>query len=241
MVVMVFIISLGLLAQKYTSLEWLIHRESKLRAIVDQRPVESWMAGFLIYICLSLIPGTSGKSVIVGWLFGFWSAVMLVDSALTIAAMTTFFLSRVLFREAVEHRFGIYLHYLRQKLHHNAQFYLLTLRLAHAPFSIVNYGVGATNIVSAFTFWWSTQVGLLPGTIVFVFVGTRIPALSTIAEKGVLTLLDLSLILSLIATAFLPLAARCLVRTFQRRFANRHADCDSPICQTKDGELHVRE
>ena len=234
--VLAVIVSLGLLAQRYTSLEWLIARETRLRILVHQHPMQSWLVGFLSYICLSLIPGTSGKSVIFGWLFGFWPAVVLVDSALTIAALFTFVLSRLMLREALEHRFGVHLQNLRDRLHQNAGFYLLTLRLVHAPFSFVNYSVGATNIVPLFTFWWTTQLGLLPGTMVFVFAGTRIPTLTAIAENGVLSLLDVSLVAGLIATALLPISMRWAARIIQQRTARRHADCDSEISETDHGE-----
>ncbi len=239
--VTVTIISVGLLAHRYTSLEWLAARESRLRELVQQHPIQSWLIGFLSYICLSLVPGSSGKSVVFGWLFGFWSAVVMVDLALTIAALATFFLSRLMLREALEHRFSVHLQLLRDRLQHNAGFYLLTLRLVHAPFSVVNYSIGATNIVPSFTFWWTTQLGLLPGTMVFVFAGTRIPTLSTIVDKGVLSLLDVSLVLALIATALLPISGRYAAKIIQRRSARRHADCGSTIGEADIGESHARK
>ena len=96
---------------------------------------------------------------------------------------------------------------------------MLMLRLLHTPFSFVNYGAGATNIVSARTFWWTTQLGLLPGTMVFVFAGTRIPSLAIIAERGVAAIFDPLLFLVLILTAFLPILGRICVNAIQRRSA----------------------
>jgi uncharacterized membrane protein YdjX (TVP38/TMEM64 family) len=93
-------------------------------------------------------------------------------------------------------------------------FYLLTLRLAHAPFSIMNYAAGAGTDVPLRTFWWTTQFGLLPGNIVFVFAGTRLPDLEVLVKQGPLLLLDGPLIVALAATVFLPWFARKLIRVF---------------------------
>jgi uncharacterized membrane protein YdjX (TVP38/TMEM64 family) len=219
------ITTLGVLAQQYTSLNWLVVRETQLRELVNTNRIQSWLIGFLIYVCLSLIPGTPGKSVIFGWLFGFWAGVIMVDGALTIAAVVTFFASRFLFRDVVESRLGIHLVRFREKLESSAGFYLVMLRLIHAPYSLVNYAAGATNIVPARTFWWTTQIGLLPGTMVFVFAGARIPELAVLEKQGALALLDRGLITALAATVVLPLILKSIGAVFNRSLARRHANC----------------
>ena len=108
--------------------------------------------------------------------------------------------------------------------------YLLTLRLAHAPFSIMNYAAGAGTDVSFRTFWWTTQLGLLPGNIVFVFAGTRLPSLEALVRRGPLSLLDGPMIIALAATVFLPWLARKMIqlisppRSTAQRFPDRNAD-----------------
>ena len=212
--------TLGLAAHKYSSLDWLIAEENYLRSAVEANPVRSWLIGFSLYLGFSLIPGTAGKSVIAGWLFGFWAGVLLVDVALTTAAMATFFASRFIFREAIESRFGIQLDRFRRKMESDAGFYLLSLRLLHTPYSFLNYASGATSIVPPSTFLWTTQIGLLPSSMVFVCVGTRVPRLSVVAEKGPVALLDGPLMAALVATSMLPFILRAItsgVRKFYPR------------------------
>lgn len=216
LIIVAVIATVGLLAEQYTSLEWLIAREAELRAAVSARPLTAWLCGLAIYVGLSLIPGTSGKAVIFGWLFGFWSALLMVDLALTSAALLTFAVSRFLLREFVEARYGGHLLHIRRKLEADAGFYLLSLRLLHAPFSFVNYTTGATNLVPLRTFWWTTQLGLLPGSAVFVFAGTRIPRLEEIATGGVWRLLDPPLLLALILTSAFPLLLKGLMVVIRR-------------------------
>ena len=219
------ILVLGILARHYASMEWLIAQETQLRAYVRENPIRAWMIGFAVYVCLTLIPGMYGKAIVIGWLYGFWPAVVLVDTAMTVAALITFHVSRYIFRETIEARFGVHLGYFRKKLESNAGFYLLTVRLLHAPFSFVNYASGATNIVPASTFWWTTQVGILPGTMVFVFAGTRIPNLSVIAEKGAIAMLDPTMLAAFVATSILPVVIRGISALITRWVKWRHNDC----------------
>lgn len=209
-VLIVLVAALGIVAHQYSSLQWLIAEETYLLSAVQANPVRSWLIGFAFYLGLSLIPGTAGKSVIAGWLFGFWAGVLMVDLALTSAAMATFFASRFIFREAIESRFGVQLDRFRRKMESEAGFYLLSLRLLHTPYSFLNYASGATSIVPASTFLWTTQMGLLPSTMVFVCVGIRVPKLSVVAEKGPIALLDGPLMAALFATSLLPFILRVI-------------------------------
>ena len=80
----------------------------------------------------------------------------------------------------------------------------------------VNYAAGATNAVPMKTFCWTTLFGLLPATMVFVYIGTQIPSLATIAERGVVSMLDYKLLLALIAPSMLTLIIRQIVHRFER-------------------------
>ena len=205
--IVVVIGALGYLASHYGSLEWLIENENRMRAFVVDYPVQGWTLGFVIYTLFSLVPGTAGKSVVWGWVFGFWPAVLMVDLGLTLAAIASFLIGRFLVRGVVEKKLGHLIERLDRLARRDAAFYLLMTRVAHVPFSLVNYGASSTSIRLS-TFSWTTLVGLLPGTMIFVFVGTRIPTLSTIAEQGVWKLLDPLLISLLVVTFVFPLLVR---------------------------------
>lgn len=205
--------TLAVLLREHTSLEVLVRRETSLRTAIQNNPFQSWLIGFGVYFVTSLIPGTGGKSMIFGWLFGLWSAVLMVDAALTLAALVTFFISRYLIRDLVESRFGVRVDRLNQHLERDGPFYLLQLRMAHAPFSFINYVSGALRIPTV-TFWWTTQLGILPGTAVFVFAGSRLPTLRELSEQGPIELLDPWLVGGLLLTAVLPVLIRKLTRMF---------------------------
>ena len=221
---------MAILASRYASLDWFVQNERWLRAAIKATQFKSCIIGFFVYLVLSLIPGIAGKSIVLGWLFGLFFGVMIVNSALVAAALTTFLLCRHYLQSVVEARFGPYLLPIQRRMKDDGALYLLTLRLAHAPFSIMNYAAGAGTEVPFRTFWWTTQLGLLPGNIVFVFAGTRLPGLEILVKRGPISLLDGPMIAALIATVFLPWLARKMIqrssrpRNTEQQLPDREAD-----------------
>lgn len=202
--------ALGLAVRKFGSMQWLVENEQNMRQFVREQPLLGWMIGLGIYTAFSMVPGTAGKSVVFGWIFGFWPAVLMVDLGLTAAAIGSFFTARFLVAELVRQRFGRLIERLNRALDRDGPFFLIMLRVAHVPFSVVNYSSGVTS-VRVGTFAWTTCIGLLPGTMIFVFVGTRIPTLAVIAEKGVWPLFDPLLFGLLAATVAFPVLIRLAV------------------------------
>lgn len=216
---------LGTLAwyvHNYVSLEEVADHEYRLRDHISHNPLRSFVVGFGIYLGLALVPGTGGKAIVYGWLFGFWQALTIVTVGLTLAAMAIFSLSRYLFREIIEHRYMIFLSLMNRHIEKRGAFYLLTLRMAHAPFSIVNPVSGASRL-RAWTFFWTTVAGLLPANAIWVYVGVRLPSLHELASRGPGAFVDLHLIVALVGCAALPLLVRGLAGRVGIPFAKRPA------------------
>lgn len=228
--IIVLMAVVAVLASRHTSLDWFVQNEQWLRAAIRANPVKSHVIVFFAYLIVSLVPGMAGKSIVLGWLFGLVAGVIIVNSALVAAALTTFLLCRHYLQSVVQARFGQYLQPIQRRMKDDGALYLLTLRLAHAPFSIMNYAAGAGTDVPFRTFWWTTQLGLLPGNIVFVFAGTRLPSLESLVQTGPITLLDGPMIAALIATVFLPWLARKMIqwssrpRNTEQQLPDREAD-----------------
>ncbi len=207
---------LGVFARHFGSMQWLVENETWLRDRVQQNSPLFWFVGLAVYTAFSLVPGTSGKAIVFGWLFGFWPAVLMGDLALTVAATISFLVARYLLRDQVNAKFKFRIEKLNQGLEQDGVFYLLMMRLAHVPFTFVNYGT-ATTSVPLRTFVWTTMVGLLPGTMVFVFVGTQIPTLAAIVDKGVWELLDPFLLAVLAFAIVFPASVHWTIRHVDRR------------------------
>ena len=207
----IVVASVGFGIRYLPDLNWIVEREDSLRSRIATAPVVSFIVGLILYLALSLIPGTAGKSIVFGWLFGFVAALFIVEIGLTSAAILSFLLGRFLVRHMLQRRWQIHLKWISDRFAQDGAFYLLWLRMAHAPFTLVNYGAGATNIPLV-TFWWTTHVGLLPATLVYTFVGSRIPNIRTVVEQGVWAIVDPPLLIILVAIAFLPVVIRPWLR-----------------------------
>lgn len=209
----ILLVTLAWYVNAYFSLDELAERENQIRTAIVANPWRSFVIGFGIYTVVSLVPGTGGKAILYGWLFGFWQAVTIVTVGLTIAAMAIFYLSRYLIRESIERRYTDFLSVMNKHLEKEGAFYLVTLRLLHAPFSIVNPVSGASR-VPTWTFFWTTVAGLLPANAIWVFLGVRLPTLRELADGGPGTFIDLPLMVALVVFACLPFLVRWLVGRF---------------------------
>ncbi len=206
----ILLATLAWYVHNYVSLEQMADQERRIRDYIALNPWLSFFVGFGIYSGLALVPGTGGKAIVYGWLFGFWQALTIVTVGLTLAAMGIFSLSRYLFRESIEQRYPVLLTVMNRHIEKEGAFYLLTLRMAHAPYSIVNPVSGASR-VRIWTFFWTTAVGLLPANAIWIYVGIRLPSLRELANSGPDAFVDLPLIVALVICATLPLVIRWLV------------------------------
>ena len=171
----------------YLSLASLAERETALRDYQTQHPVLVFAIAFLIYVTVTgmSMPGAAALTLVYGWYFGFVQALVMISFASTIGATIAFLFSRYLFRDAIMSRFGDRLTKFNESLEREGPFYLFTLRLIPAiPFFIVNAVMGLTPLKTR-TFYWVSQVGMFLGTAVFVYAGSSVPSLATLAEKGV--------------------------------------------------------
>jgi uncharacterized membrane protein YdjX (TVP38/TMEM64 family) len=207
----IVVAAFGLGVRYIPDLKWIADRENLLRDRIVTAPVVSFILGLICYLGLSLIPGTSGKSIVVGWLFGFIAAFVIVEIGLTAAAILHFFFGRFIVKHSLQRRWPLHLKWFSDRFASEGAFYLLWLRMAHVPFTPLNYGAGATNI-PLITFWWTTHIGILPATLVFTFAGSRIPSIRIVAERGLWAIIDPPLLAILTVTSILPMAVRPWLR-----------------------------
>lgn len=189
----------------------LAEQERRLRSLVTEYPVRSRIVGFLLYVAASLVPGTTGKSILYGWLFGFWTGFAIVNLGLTAAAVLVFLAMRLIFQSWVHENFPDLIVRVDEALLRDGPFYLVMLRIVHAPYTLTNYAMGATAVPLR-TFWWTTHLGLIPGNVAFVLAGAQIPSLDHILREGVWSLVDIPLWIGLSLAAFFPVAVRWAVR-----------------------------
>lgn len=202
------------------TLEALAEQEAHLREMRYAHPVVAYGVAFLIYAAVTglSLPGATVLTLAYGWFFGVVRGVVLVSLASTAGATLAFLLSRYFFRDAVQGCFGDRLERFNERLRRDGPFYLFTLRLIPAvPFFVINAVMGLTPI-KTWTFWWVSQLGMLPGTSVYVYAGSSVPTLRSLANDGIESVFapdQLTRILTAFALlGLLPLVVRFAIRRF---------------------------
>jgi uncharacterized membrane protein YdjX (TVP38/TMEM64 family) len=202
-------IALYLLRDEF-SLERLAAYDAVVRQLNQDYPILMMTAAFLVYVAATgaSVPGAAAMAVACGWLFGFRTALILVSLASTSGASLAFLTSRVLLRRAVRERFEQPLKDIESVLQRDGAFYLFLLRLIPIiPFFVINIVMGLTPIRLR-TFWWVSQLGMLPATILFVAAGATVPTLDSLVNQGITGILTLKVMAFFTALGLLPLMAR---------------------------------
>lgn len=155
-----------------------------------------------------------------GAIFGLWWGLAIASVSASVGAVAGLLVSRYLFHDAVQRRFGARLEPIHQGLREEGAFYLFALRMVPVfPYWLLNLLMGLTTM-RVFTFWWVSTLGLLPLELAYVFAGTQ---LATVEKPG--DVLSPGLIAALVAVGVAPLLLKRLVKWAERRWfaADDHA------------------
>ncbi|CAM2951290.1 TVP38/TMEM64 family protein [Vibrio neptunius] len=185
------IIFLGVNFGQYLTLENAKSQQVALSAYINSNFTLAAAIYFLAYVAITAfsIPGAAVVTLLGAALFGFWTSLLLVSFASTIGATLAFLSSRFLLRDWVQSKFGDKLNAINQGVDRDGAFYLFSLRLIPVfPFFLINLLMGLTPI-STSRFYLVSQLGMLPGTAVYLNAGTQlaqIDSLSGIVSPSVL-------------------------------------------------------
>jgi uncharacterized membrane protein YdjX (TVP38/TMEM64 family) len=187
--------------------------QAEIVAAKDANPALYITGFFLLYVAVTglSIPGAAIMTLVAGALFGVVVGTIIVSFASTIGATLAFLSARFVLRDWVQGKFGERLRAIDDGLQKDGAFYVFTLRLIPVfPFFVINLLMGLTRVKTR-TFFWVSQLGMLPATIVFVNAGTQISRIESTAG-----LLSPTLIASFVALAFFPWAAKGIVALLKR-------------------------
>ena len=207
----------------YLSLSRLQAHQEQASAWVQAHFGQAALLFTLLYVATTALslPGAALLTLGGSALFGVGWGLLLVSFASTLGATLAFLSARFLLRDWVSRRFGDKLATFEAGMAKDGAFYLLSLRLIPLfPFFLVNLLMGLTPIRVS-TYYWVSQLGMLPGTFVYVLAGSELASLTSTGN-----ILSPGLVAALTLLGLMP----WLMRGLQRRLALRrlHAPYRKP-------------
>ena len=198
--------------QEIFNLDKLKENINFLKIWVSEEIYISRISFFTLYVIFSslsfpLVP--SILTIAAGALFGFVEGIIIVSFASTIGACFCFLLSRYLLKDFINIKFEKTKILIDNKFSKNGIYYLLSLRLIPTiSFVLINLIMGVLPI-SLYRFYYISQIGMLPATVIYVNAGSEISKVNTIND-----VMSFSLILSLLLLATLPLLMKFTINYF---------------------------
>ncbi|GBE13574.1 TVP38/TMEM64 family inner membrane protein YdjZ [bacterium BMS3Bbin14] len=197
---------------QYLSLGYLKEQQAHFSALYAEHRLPVIGAYMLIYIVVTALslPGAAIMTLAGGGLFGLTTGTIVVSFASSIGATLACMAARYLLRDWVRSRFGDRLGKINEGMEKEGGFYLFSLRLVPVfPFFIVNLAMGLTSIRLT-TYYWVSQLGMLPATVVYVNAGRKLAELD-----GLSGIFSPGLLISFALLGLFPLVARKLLDLYK--------------------------
>lgn len=169
---------------------------------------------FLTYVLVTALslPGAAAMTLLGGAVFGLFWGVVLVSFASSLGASLAFLVSRFLLGDFVRLKFKNRYRYIEREFRKNGSFFVFSVRLVpFIPFFMVNLIFGLTPI-KLLHFYFASQMGMLPGTIVYVNAGMQLGQLEAVSG-----ILSGPLIIAFLTLASLPWVSKILLSLVKRK------------------------
>jgi len=209
-VVAFFALDLG----RFFSLDYIKGARADFAALYAARPLVVAAAFFVVYVAVTALslPGAAILTLLAGAIFGLLVGTVVVSFASSLGATLAMLFARYVLRDSVKARFGARLADIDKGIEREGAFYLFTLRLVPVfPFFVINLLMGLTKMKAA-TFYGVSQLGMLAGTVVFVYAGTQLAQITSL--QGIISP---GLALALVLLGVFPLLAKKLIDAVKAR------------------------
>lgn len=170
-----------------------------------------FFAGYVAVTAFSL-PAAAFLTLLAGALFGAVWGTVLVSFASTLGATLAMLMARFILRDSLQSKYSQQLAGINQGFAAEGAFYLFALRLVPVvPFFMVNLLMGLLPIRTQ-TYFWVSQLGMLPGTAVYVYAGTALATITSLND-----IVSPQLLLAFALLGLLPLATKFSLKYLRKR------------------------
>jgi uncharacterized membrane protein YdjX (TVP38/TMEM64 family)/Fe-S oxidoreductase len=210
----------------YLTLENIKSSREEFSSILEERPfavLGVFLAIYLSVVSLNL-PGALPLGLLAGAIFGALAGTIIISFASTIGATIACFLARYLIRDWVRNRFTGFINTVDKGIKNEGAFYLFSLRMIPViPFFAINMIMGVTSMPLK-TFFWVSQLGMLPGTFVFVNAGSQLGRIESAGD-----ILSPGLIISFVLIGLFPLVAKKLISLLRKRYGAEKTELEQTL------------
>jgi len=206
--------------QQYLTLEYLKSSKALFISYYEQNPMLVLGSYFLSYVVMTAfsLPGAVWMTLGGGAFFGLLTGTFVVSFASTIGATLAMLISRFLLRDWVHGRFKQQMKTINSGVQKDGGFYLFTLRLLPVvPFFVINMVMGLTPLRTS-TFYWVSQLGMLPGTLVYVNAGSELAKIESLGD-----ILSPTLIGSFVLLGIFPLLVKKIISIIETKRGEANA------------------
>ena len=162
-----------------------------------QNPIFFTFSYFIVYVVLTTLslPVALMLGLLSGFIFDLYSAIILISFASSFGATGAMLISRYLISDYINRKFSNEISLIDNEVDKHGAYYLFALRMSPIfPFFVINAAFGITKI-KTLTFYLTSQLGMLPGTIIIILIGSE---LNDFLIKGSPFSIDLVLYLTLL-------------------------------------------
>ena len=199
--------------QQYATLDYIKQQQQTLLEYYAQNTLLVLsIFGFTYVLVTALsLPAAAVLTLLGGGLFGLPVGLVMVSFASTIGATLAFLMARFLARDYVQKNYSKQLAKINAGFEREGAFYLFALRLVPAfPFFMINV-VMALMPIRTRTFYWVSQLGMLPGTAIYVYAGTQLAQIESLSD-----IVSPSLLIAFAFLGLFPLVAKKLVQLMRK-------------------------
>ena len=210
LILVYFLFDLG----QYLDLNYFKAQQERISQFRDATPLRAAAIFFVIYVLVTglSLPGAAIATLIGGAIFGLLWGTVLVSFASVIGASCAFLVSRHILRDSIQNRYGDRLRTINEGIRKDGAVYLFTLRMVPLfPFFVINLVMGLTPMRLR-TYFIVSQIGMLPGTIVYVNAGTQLAKIDSVGS-----ILSPALLGSFVLLGIFPLISKKIIDVMKSR------------------------
>lgn len=186
---------------QYLSLESIKTHASAFKQQVHDNYIGSVITFLVVFTTLIAftLPVTGPMGILAGFLYGLYAGTIFSMIAIMIGTTVSFLVVRHTLSQVVRDQYREQLNSFNERMRQYGYTYLITLQLITVvPYFVINTLAALAN-VSLSTFMWTTAIGSLPVTVIYVFAGKQLYMIQTWRDIFSVHMLMLLGVLALVA------------------------------------------